>query len=121
MLPSPRNSIDGLLSLLKSTKCRYLLSAPENKVDHILAKWDMQHIVVKTFDDWVAQESVTLYIKDKGPVDNDPFIVIHTSGSTGQPKPTTLYQGGLATVDISHLMPLWNGYTARVTLRESQS
>ncbi len=112
LLPSPRNSIEGILSLLESTKCQILLSAPENNVNHILEKRDMRHIVIRTFDEWLAQESHEHYPYEKSfeEAAHDPFIVIHTSGSTGLPKPVTLYHGGLATPDAHHLMPPSDGH-----------
>ena len=72
----------------------------------------MQHIVIRTFDEWLAQEHVAYYPYEKTfeEAANDPFIVIHTSGSTGLPKPVTLRHGGLATPDAHHLMPLLDGF-----------
>lgn len=89
-----------------------MLSAPEAKVDHILAKRPMQHVVIKTFDNWVTQASTAHYPYEKTfeEAAHDPFIVIHTSGSTGLPKPIILRHGGLASVDSHHLMPSLHGY-----------
>lgn len=72
----------------------------------------MRHIVIRTFDEWLAQESVDPYPYTKSfeEAAHDPFIVIHTSGSTGLPKPVTLYHGGLATPDAHHMMPTLDGY-----------
>ena len=116
LLPSPRNSIEGILHLLETTKCQTLLSAPETKVDHILEKRDMRHIVIRTFDEWLAQEPHEHYPYKKSfeEAAHDPFIVIHTSGSTGLPKPVTLYHGGLATPDAHHGMPALDGYDPAV-------
>ena len=122
MLPSPRNSIEGVLSLLNSTKCQLLLSPPETKVDHILEKYPIHHQDVRSFDEWLAQESVPHYPYEKSfdEAANDPFIVIHTSGSTGLPKPITLRHGGLATADAHHVMPTSDGYGPEVILSERQ-
>ena len=72
----------------------------------------MQHAVIRTFDEWLAQESVTHYPYEKTfeEAAHDPFVVIHTSGSTGLPKPITLYHGGLATADTHHVLPPSDGY-----------
>ena len=76
----------------------------------------MRHIVIRTFDEWLAQESVNHYPYNKSfeEAAHDPFIVIHTSGSTGLPKPITLYHGGLATVDAHRLMPPLDIYGALI-------
>lgn len=34
----------------------------------------------------------------------EPFMVLHSSGSTGLPKPITIYHSVLATVDAHHLI-----------------
>ncbi|KAL8829644.1 MAG: hypothetical protein Q9191_001895, partial [Dirinaria sp. TL-2023a] len=122
LLPSPRNSVEGLLSLLESTQCHYMLSAPGSKVDHILAKRSMWHATIRTFDDWVSQESVAPYPFEKSfeEAAHDPFIVIHTSGSTGMPKPITLRHGGLATLDTHHEMPNLNGYRPLLTISKAR-
>ena len=110
------------MSLLNTTKCQLLLSAPETKVDHILDKFSMKHVVIRTVDEWLAQESVPHYPYEKSfeEAASDPFIVIHTSGSTGLPKPITLRHGGLATADAQHVMPTSNSYHAEVVLESGE-
>ena len=78
----------------------------------------MRHVVIRTIDQWLAQKSVPHYPYEKSfeEAANDPFIVIHTSGSTGLPKPITLRHGGLATADAHHMMPTSNGHHPEVTL-----
>lgn len=76
----------------------------------------MRHIVIRTFDEWLAQDNVAHYPYDKTfeEAAHDPFIVIHTSGSTGLPKPITLYHGGLASPDAHHSMPPLDDYGPEV-------
>ena len=120
LLPSPRNSVEGHLSLFDHTRCHTLLSPTETKIDHILAERPMRHFVVTTLDDFLAEGSVAQYTYDKSfeNAAHDPFIVIHTSGSTGLPKPITIHQGGLATIDAHHLLSPLNGYKAQVNISE---
>ena len=110
--------MEGILSLFNSTNCHILLSAPETKVDHILEKRSMRHAVIRTFDEWLAQKSVAHYPYEKSfeEAAHDDFIVIHTSGSTGLPKPITLRHGGLATPDSHHVMPPLDGYGPSVII-----
>lgn len=42
----------------------------------------------------------------------DPFLVVHTSGSTALPKPIIMYHGGVTTVDNQHLIPSLDGFDA---------
>ena len=104
--------MQGHLSLLDHTECHTLLSAPETKVDHLLAERPMRHFNVAPVNELIAEGSVSQFAYDKSfeNAAHDPFIVIHTSGSTGLPKPITIRQGGLATVDAHHLMSPFNGY-----------
>ena len=78
----------------------------------------MRHTIIGTFDQWLSQESVVHHPYEKSfeEAAHDPFIVIHTSGSTGLPKPITLYHGGLATADAQHVMPSLDGYHPGVVL-----
>lgn len=82
----------------------------------------MRHIVIRTFDEWLALEPVAHYPYKKSFEDaaHDPFIVIHTSGSTGLPKPVTLYHGGLATPDAHHLMPPLDGHDPEIIASKGQ-
>ena len=99
-----------------------MLSAPETKVDHILERHELRHAVIRTIDDWLAEDNVAHYPYEKSfeEAAHDPFIVIHTSGSTGLPKPVTLYHGGLATPDAHHFMPPLDGYDPEVFAPKSQ-
>lgn len=80
----------------------------------------MRHFTVATVNELIAEGSVAQYAYDKSfeNAAHDPFIVIHTSGSTGLPKPITLRQGGIATVDAHRLMSPLNGYKPLATVSE---
>ena len=82
----------------------------------------MSHAVIHTFDEWVGQEAVAPYPFEKTfeEAAHDPFVVIHTSGSTGLPKPITLRHGGLVTVDTHHTMPTLNGYRPITTVSQAK-
>ncbi|MCJ1433008.1 hypothetical protein MMC27_002367 [Xylographa pallens] len=120
LLPSPRNSVEGYLSLFDHTKCHTLLNATETKINHILAVRPMRHFAVATLDELLAEGSVAQYVYEKifENAASDPFVIIHTSGSTGLPKPVTISQGGLATIDAHHLLSPLNGFKPQVKISE---
>ena len=118
LLPSPRNSVEGHLALLESTDCSILISSVETKVDHILSKRDMRHVNVGALQTLLHSDFVEHYEYKKTfeEAARDPFIVVHTSGSTGLPKPIILYHGGVAAVDSQHLISPLDGFDAIVKL-----
>ena len=81
-----------------------------------MQKRPMQHAVISTFENWLIQDSTEALVqqKDREYKPEDPFIVIHTSGSSGLPKPVTIYLGGLATVDSHRQLPPSHGFKAQV-------
>ena len=80
----------------------------------------MRHFSVAALNELLAEGSVAEYAYDKTfeTAAHDPFIVIHTSGSTGLPKPITIRHGGLATIDAHRLLSPSNGYKPLVTITE---
>lgn len=80
----------------------------------------MRHYVVATLQDFLDNGSLDRYPYNKSFEEDaaDPFVVIHTSGSTGLPKPITIYLGALATMDAQHLMPSFEGYPPQVQLAQ---
>ncbi|KAK5015039.1 hypothetical protein LTR39_002826, partial [Cryomyces antarcticus] len=91
LLTSPRNSDVEQLSLLQRTKCTKIFHSTElgSKVQSLkesttgLETWTVSSYVEMT------KEEVELYpyTKSFDEAENDPVIVLHTSGSTGLPKP----------------------------------
>ncbi|KAI4263576.1 MAG: hypothetical protein L6R42_001290, partial [Xanthoria sp. 1 TBL-2021] len=104
LFPSTRNTSEGTQSLLEKTQCHTLITSAEVQVEQLLQDNGPRHIVIDSLLDLLSTKCVSHYDYSKSFEDakNDPFIVIHTSGSTGLPKPVTLYHGGLATVDAQH-------------------
>lgn len=102
------------MSLSEKTDCKHLLYAPESKglVEDWLAAYPMKPIPVesvKSIESLSKAEHVP-YTKTWEEAKNDPFAVLHTSGSTGIPKPIIWKQALLAAADAYQNNPTWNGY-----------
>lgn len=91
MLPSPRNSADGQRSLFQTTKCNLLLHSEgmDTHVETIKATLPgIQTLQIPSFDELSQQGSqFPLYAGPYNDKDDDRVVVLHTSGSTGLPKP----------------------------------
>ncbi|RAH63793.1 acetyl-CoA synthetase-like protein [Aspergillus aculeatinus CBS 121060] len=47
---------------------------------------------------------------------NDPFVILHTTGSTGMPKPVTIPQSSIAATDAHHLVASITGQKAEMAV-----
>lgn len=98
LLTSTRNSVEGQKHLIQSTKCSKFLHGAESKSDVESLRDNETHfqpLEIPTLETLMQGDSEP-YI---GYVSHDPMetvIIIHTSGSTGLPKPIELNNGYLA-------------------------
>ncbi|KAL8801018.1 MAG: hypothetical protein Q9182_004762 [Xanthomendoza sp. 2 TL-2023] len=116
LFPSTRNTIEGTRSLMAQMQCRTLITSEEIQVVDLLEN-GARHLIIESLADMLSKGSdIEHYPYDKtfDVAKDDPFIVIHTSGSTGLPKPITMYQGGLATADAHHNLQAHNGQSPKV-------
>ncbi|KAB8225904.1 hypothetical protein BDV33DRAFT_187225 [Aspergillus novoparasiticus] len=116
LLISPRNSIEAQLNLFAKTDCNILYH--ERQYASMVQPWvdarpGMEGVAVAPFDEWVA-EGVTpvLYTKTFAEAEWDPYVVLHTSGSTGLPKPVVVRHGMVAMNDLHRYIPARNGNLA---------
>ena len=100
---------------MESTKCNFLLSAEGVPVAEILAARPMQHAVIPELDDLIAASEATHYSYSKTFKEavNDPYPILHTSGSTGSPKPFIFRHGGMAAMDRQGNLPDIDEVTGR--------
>lgn len=105
LLPSLRNSDDGQTNLLQRTNCQHFLHS-EGVDNHLKAF--RQHPALRghqipTFDQLLLEGAKGPYRNpavDKRPyAQSEAVLVLHTSGSTGLPKPIYITNGWLATLD----------------------
>jgi acyl-coenzyme A synthetase/AMP-(fatty) acid ligase len=109
MFLSPRNSIDGHLAVIDRCDCE-LWIAPAQKIpqiDQIMEKRPMKQACLPELLELLDEEPAAEYTYNVtfAEARQDPLVVLHTSGSTGLPKPIIVPHGSLATTDAHHLLP----------------
>jgi acyl-coenzyme A synthetase/AMP-(fatty) acid ligase len=85
------NPIPAQLMLFESTKCTKLIVAADYEAwmptaEAILAERDMQKVLLRSVDHWLDEGPARPYPFDAKLSDDPrrPFVVLHTSGSTGE-------------------------------------
>ncbi|ETS80548.1 hypothetical protein PFICI_08077 [Pestalotiopsis fici W106-1] len=113
LLLSPRNSLDGNMALLEDTDCKIWMNASStfSAVSEILKKREMVVVNVPGLFELLEADPVPHFPYEKVWKDasKDPFCILHTSGTTGLPKPIRWNNGLLSTVDAVRLLPSVEG------------
>ncbi|KAJ8067956.1 hypothetical protein OCU04_003538 [Sclerotinia nivalis] len=90
-LTSPRNSVAAQINLLERLKCTTVLSPtprPPQTTAILEANTKLRVLEVPTVDDLLDEKHRHFpYEKSFEKAKREPFVVVHTSGSTGFPKP----------------------------------
>ncbi|TVY17157.1 Non-canonical non-ribosomal peptide synthetase FUB8 [Lachnellula arida] len=108
---SNRNSLNAHLSLLESTQCNILVVAEEGAptiYKQIISKRQMRTKSMPALDLFLnLDENVAPYPFNKTFAEArfDPLIIMHTSGSTGFPKPVFVKHGTWAAMDAYQMIP----------------
>lgn len=111
---SPKNSIEGALAVLEAAKCKTWVK-PSGKtyplVEDFLQQRAMKVLDLPGLDELLDAESTEPYLYDKAfdEATQDPFCLLHTSGSTGLPKPIAWSNGLIGTMDAVRLLPPTEG------------
>lgn len=110
LLNSPRNPLAAHLSLFETTECNTFLLPPKFPlpvVKEILASRTMKVLEIPSWTHWIqdAPHKPYPYNKIFSEARLEPFVVLHTSGSTGAPKPITQTHGTQAPLDSFKLLP----------------
>ncbi|KAI9705388.1 MAG: hypothetical protein M1820_005218 [Bogoriella megaspora] len=116
-LPSPRNPAEVNAALLKQTECSKIIYTGEvkNVVDMICGSTKASVVAVAPFQDLLRMVPHTNDSPKKAFDDakNDPILILHSSGSTGLPKPITMTNGTFAMLDSERFLPTTPGRVNR--------
>lgn len=108
---SPKNSTDGVLAVLAATDCTIWVNpidaAPLPLVKEVLDKREMTLLQLPLLEELLCEDSTNPfpYNKSFNEAENEPFCFLHTSGSTGHPKPIPWSNGLIGTMDAIRLLP----------------
>ncbi|KAI1266947.1 transferase family protein [Xylariaceae sp. FL1019] len=108
---SPKNSTEGTLAVLEATKCSVWVTAAEVSpipvVKDVLEKRPMKVLKLPLLEKLLDASKIKPfpYVKTFDEATNDPFCFLHTSGTTGVPKPIPWSHGLIGTMDAVRLMP----------------
>lgn len=108
---SPKNSTEGALAVLDATKCDIWANASEVPliplVKELLEKRPMQLLELPLLDELLSDKSTEPfpYTKTFENAKDEPFCYLHTSGTTGVPKPIPWSHGLIGTMDAVRLLP----------------
>ncbi|KAJ3579990.1 hypothetical protein NPX13_g582 [Xylaria arbuscula] len=112
---SPKNSTEGTLAVLEATKCNIWVSAGDAAsiplVNEVLQRRPLKALQLDSLDELLNVASVKPfpYTKTFEQAMNEPFCFLHTSGTTGIPKPIPWSHGLIGTMDAVRLLPPIDG------------
>ena len=104
--------MDGDLSLIEAADCKiWLKPSRGTNIDRVLPHCNLQIYEFPELEYFFADEPVPHYHYDRTweSGKRDPLWILHTSGSTGNPKPVRRYLDSAACSDANNLLPLIDG------------
>ncbi|KAF5715932.1 nonribosomal peptide synthetase [Fusarium mundagurra] len=108
---SPKNNITGALAVLNASDCNIWVKPREQAmlplVEGILQEKYMRVLELPSVDELLEAGSTEPFVFDKAfeSAVNEPFCILHTSGTTGVPKPILWTHGLIGTMDAVRLLP----------------
>ncbi|CAI6332749.1 unnamed protein product [Periconia digitata] len=112
LLSSHHNSVAGHAELIKQSDCGIMLYASGFPVHPILERCRMESVCIPELD-YLLDDAMSCeefpYEKTFDEAKMHPCMVIHTSGSTGLPRPVVWTNWTMAGIDSEHLISPSNG------------
>lgn len=120
LFPSPAATPAGQAHLVRKTECRTffyggLLKPVVESVVAEVQEWQVQVDKVSEVEEFLREEKAREWPwkKSWNEARDLPWLILHTSGTTGFPKPIILTHEMLVLVDASKLMPEFQGVENR--------
>ncbi len=115
MFPSTRNNTESQVSLLQVTKCQKLLYSKEyaKRIQPWVQESGVGAMAMLGLDQVLddAPAPIHPYNETFESAEFDPVVIMHTSGSTGIPKPIYCKQGLFTSADNYHNFLEYEGST----------
>lgn len=115
MFLSPKNNAEGALAVLNAANCSIWVKPHEGPifplVNEFLQRKEMKVLELPGVDELLDCEYTEPfpYNKTFDEAVDEPFCVLHTSGTTGVPKPILWTHGLIGTMDAVRLLPPTEG------------
>jgi acyl-CoA synthetase (AMP-forming)/AMP-acid ligase II len=113
LLNSPRNSIEGHINVIQKIECNTWLLPSQNvgNISEVLKVHPMRVFDCPDLDFFIDETPVEHYPYNKTWAESstEPILVLHTSGSTGLPKPIILRHALGAVLDAQNLIKMDDG------------
>lgn len=91
--PSPRNSIPAQAKILDELQCETMITSqpPSRAANEAIKKCNLRDLIIPDVEDLMKTASRPMnHMKPFAAAQAEPLLTIHTSGSTGLPKPMTM-------------------------------
>lgn len=112
LFTSPRNTIEGDLAVIRGAECSiWLLPNHGSRAGRLLEHVSLETMTLPDLNFFLDPAPVPHfeYLKDWEAGRRDYAWVLHTSGSTGNPKPVFRFLDSVASVGANNLLPRING------------
>lgn len=112
LFTSPRNTIEGDLAVISGAKCGiWLFPRQGGHANRLLGRIPLETVEVPDLDFFMDRATVPLFEYQRGweTGKRDYAWVLHTSGSTGNPKPVFRFLDSVASAGANNLLPRIDG------------